>query len=199
MYFDQAVAYAQSRLENELSSNLCYHGPFHTRDEVVPAARQLAEMEKIRGQSLTLLLTAAWFHDLGYVEQPLHHELIGVRIAQEVLPGFGYGEKQIEKVRWAILATALPQAPQSHLEQILADADLDVLGRPDFLARNRDLRQELASLGKTFTDDQWYTGQLKFIREHRYFTQSARSMRDEQKAVNIEALESEFRGLASAV
>lgn len=188
MRFDEAASHARERLENELSATLYYHGPFHTRDEVVPATRRLAEMERIRGESLDLLLTAAWYHDLGYTEQAVHHELIGARMVQEILPQFKYSDKQIEVVKWAILATALPQDPKTPLEEILCDADLDVLGRDDFMPRNQDLRRELAGMGKTFSDVEWYAGQLKFLQGHTYFTESAHALRDTQKSVNIEDL-----------
>ena len=183
--FARARGYAEKRLEGELSTHLLYHGPAHTREEVVPAAERLAGMEGVHGESLHLLLTAAWFHDLGYVEQAVHHELISARMAVEVLPSFGYTEDQVETVRWAILATALPQSPGNLLEEILVDADMYVLGGENFMQRNHDLRRELAFLGKTFTDEQWYGGQLKFVERHTYFTASARSLRDAPKAQNI--------------
>jgi uncharacterized protein len=186
--FELARKYAENRLEAELSPHLLYHGIIHTREEVVPAAETFANMEGVSGESFHLLVTAAWFHDLGFVEQALYHELISARIAVQVLPSFGYTEDQFEIVRWAILATALPQAPTSLLEEIMTDADLDVLGRRDFMQRNGDLRRELAYLGKEFTDEQWYSGQLKFLEEHKYFTASARSLRDTQKLRNIEEL-----------
>ena len=187
-FFEQARQYAINRLEHELSPALLYHGIAHTRDEVVPAVERLAAMEGIHGESLYLLLTAAWFHDIGYVEQATHHELIGARIAMQVLPAFGYRQSEVEIVRWAILATALPQSPTSLLEEILVDADLDVLGREDFIQRNKDLRYELALLGKEFTDEEWYTRQLQFVQEHRYFTASARSSKNMQKSLNITEL-----------
>jgi uncharacterized protein len=111
--FEQAKQYVLHRLERELSPNLLYHGIRHTRDDVVPAAERLANMEGIHGEALFLLLTAAWFHDVGFDEQPRYHELIGARIAMQVLPGFGYTDEQVEIVRWAIMATALPQSPQN--------------------------------------------------------------------------------------
>jgi len=192
--FEQARRYATDRLEHELSPALLYHGIAHTRDEVVPAVERLAGMESIQGESLYLLLTAAWFHDIGYVEQATHHELIGARIALQVLPSFGYRESEVEIVRWAILATALPQSPTSLLEEVLADADLDVLGREDFMPRNKDLRRELALLGKEFTDEEWYTRQIQFVEEHQYFTASARSLRNAQKSLNIAALKNTLPG-----
>jgi uncharacterized protein len=183
--FEQARQYAADRLERELSPHLLYHRIAHTRDEVVPAVETLANMEGIQGRQLCLLLTAAWFHDLGYVEQALYHELISARIVCEVLPGFGYTEAQVETVRWAILATALPQLPRNLFEEILVDADLDVLGRGNFMQRNGEFRRELAFLGNEFTDEEWYSRQLKFVEGHKYFTGSARLLRDSQKVLNI--------------
>ncbi len=195
--FDQAKQYALGRLEKELPANLPYHGLWHTRDDVVPAAQRLADLQGIQGELLELLLTAAWFHDLGFVEQALHHELISARIAVQSLPQFGYNEEQLEIIRWAILATALPQSPATPLEEILTDADLDVLGRDDFMKRNNDLRRELGFGGKNFTDLEWYTGQLKFISTHNYFTESAHQTRDAGKLKNIADLERLIKELDS--
>jgi len=186
--FQHAKQYALHRLELELSPNLLYHGITHTRDDVVPAVERLAGMEGIQGDSLILLLTAAWFHDVGFVEQPQYHELISARIAVQVLPGFGYTSEQVEIVRWAILATILPQDPQNLFEQILTDADLDILGRDDFMPRNGELRHELASFGREYSDREWYSRQLKFLESHTYFTASARTLRDPEKLKNIREL-----------
>jgi len=188
LHVHHAKHYALHRLERELSPNLLYHGIKHTRDEVLPAVERLASMEGVQGDLLLLLLTAAWFHDLGFVEQPQYHELISARIAVQVLPGFGYTNEQVEIVRWAILATILPQDPQNLLEQILTDADLDILGRDDFMLRNGELRHELAFFGKEYTDREWYTQQLKFLESHTYFTASARTLRDAGKLKNIREL-----------
>jgi len=186
--FQHAKQYALHRLERELSPNFLYHGITHTRDDVVPAVERLAGMEGIQGDSLLLLLTAAWFHDLGFVEQPQYHELISARIAVQVLPGFGYTSEQVEIVRWAILATILPQDPRNLLEQILTDADLDILGYDDFMFRNSELRHELASFGREYSDREWYSRQLKFLESHTYFTASARTLRDPEKSKNIREL-----------
>ena len=144
-------------------------------------------MEGVQGDSLLLLLAAAWFHDLGFVEQPQYHELISARIAVQVLPGFGYTSEHVEIVRWAILATILPQDPQNLLERILTDADLDILGRDDFMLRSGELRQ-LSSFGGEYTDREWYSRQLKFLESHSYFTASARTLRNAGKLKNIRKL-----------
>jgi len=186
--YEQARQYALNRLEKELSPHLLYHGLAHTRDEVVPAAEMLAGMEGLHGEPLYLLCTAAWLHDIGFIEQSVNHEMISARIATEALPDFGFSAQEVEIVRDAIMATMLPQAPTTLLERIIADADLTILGRPDFMPRNGDLRDELAYFGKEFSDVEWYSGQLKFIETHAYFTESARELLNAQKLINIAVL-----------
>jgi uncharacterized protein len=193
--FERAREYVLNRMEVELSPHLLYHGLPHTRDDVVPSVELLAGREGISGEALILLRTAAWYHDLGFVVQPAFHEMIGARLASQVLPGFGYTEKQVEIVRWAIFATIIPQSPQNQLEQILADADLNVLGREDFLQRNGHLRRELAFFGKVYSDVDWYAGQLKFLETHRFYTASAGTLYNARKTVNIAALRHELEVL----
>lgn len=191
----QAKQYVLQRLERDLSPRLLYHGVSHTRDDVVPAVERLAGMEGIQGDSLSLLRTAAWFHDLGFVEGPPNHELTSARIALQVLPGFGYNDDQVQIVRQAIFATTLPQSPQTLIEQILADADLDVLGRNDFIILNNNLRSELSLYGREYSDREWYASQVEFMTSHTYFTASARKLRDTGQLKNMEELKKRLETL----
>jgi uncharacterized protein len=186
--FEAAKQYALGRLERDLSPELCYHSIAHTRDDVAPAAEQLAAAEGVTGETFLLLRTAAYYHDIGFVERREDHEVVGARMAADILPQFGYDPAQIVQIIGMIMATRLPQSPQTHAQEILADADLDVLGREDFLTVNHHLRVELARGGMPASDADWYRVQLRFLRGHRYWTQSARSLRDAQKLRNIEAL-----------
>ncbi len=186
--FEIARQYVLGRLQQELPDNLTYHRIHHTRDDVAPAAERLAKESGVREDELLLLLTAAYFHDLGFVEQYFHHETLGADIAAQVLPTLGYSQAQIEAIRGIIMATRLPQSPQTLLEQIMADADMDVLGREDFLERNQALRDELKSMGRLFSDHEWYASQHRFIKSHSYFTQAAHDLRDEKKAENVALL-----------
>jgi uncharacterized protein len=186
--FELARQYALDRLTRELSPKLAYHSLAHTRDEVVPAADQLAALEGLAGEDLLLLRTAAVFHDTGYIEQHYLHEEGSARMAAAALPQFDYTPAQIAVIVDIILATRLPQVAHTLPEQILADADLAILGQADYLLRNAVLRAELAALVKPATDQQWYGGQLNLIRNHRYFTSAARSLFDAQKQINAAAM-----------
>ena len=186
--FEAAKLYALKRLEKELSPSLVYHSLAHTRSDVVPAAERLANIELVNGESRLLLITAAWYHDIGYIKQYFDHEQVGACIAEEALPDFYYKVDQISVVKGIILATRLPQSPHTHLEEIMVDADLDSLGREDFMSLNRNLRLERESLDSPINDLDWYVEQLEFMRAHQYFTESARALRGDGKQRNIERI-----------
>jgi uncharacterized protein len=193
--FESAREYALKRLERELAPSLCYHSLAHTRDEVAPAAQRLAALEGVEGDARLLLLTAAYYHDIGFLKQRHDHEIASVSIVEEALPAFGYHPAQIQTIGQIILATATWQAPCTLLEQILVDADFDVLGTEAYPRRSLDVRRELEAFGVTTSDEGWYRGQLDFLQSHRYWTQSARQLRDAGKQRNLEFAKSVLEAL----
>jgi uncharacterized protein len=186
--FEQARTYALQRLQRELPPALTYHSLAHTRDDVAPATLRLAAAAGVAGEQRILLHTAAYYHDIGFVLQRIDHEAIGAQIAAEVLPDFGYSPEQIDLIHGMIMATKLPQSPRTILEQLMADADLDALGRTDFIIRNQALRDELAAFGAHWDDLAWAREQLWFVGSHEYWTDAARQVRGEQKRRNIELI-----------
>jgi uncharacterized protein len=200
--FDRARQYALDRLASEIPARLCYHSLEHTRDSVVPAVERLAALSGVEGEVLLLLRTAAYYHDLGWVVPAgnVPHELNGIRIARDVLPGFGYSPDQVQVITDMILATRLPQSPQNLAEQLLADADLDVLGREDFWDWNVKLRREMAGSGHAVSDEAWYVEQLNFLQSHQYWTPAAHQLRDggkQKHLATIAALLSQARAASA--
>lgn len=194
----QAIDFALNQLRRELPEKLTYHNLWHTEEDVLPGSIRFAQHSGVSEEDLRLLEVAAAFHDLGFTETYANHELVGTRIAAQVLPGLGFSGRQIETVMGMIMATRLPQSPRNLLEEILADADLDVLGRADFLSRNEALRQEWANYGRETPLEQWYEGQLAFLKNHTYFTPAARMLRNETKKKNIRILEEKLREMSGA-
>lgn len=186
--FEKAKEYALKRLELELPAVLSYHSMEHTRDEVLPAVEQLAAMEGVEGEDLLLLRTAAWYHDIGFIKQLDDHESASVQMAGEILPSFGYTSAHIQVISDIIRATRLPQSPNTLLEKIMVDADMDSLGREDFMSRSERLRAELESLGNVQTDEEWYRAQIDFLKSHSYITDSAKALRNAGKKRNTEKL-----------
>jgi uncharacterized protein len=186
MQFKDATQHAQQRLENDLPANLCYHGAHHTIKDVVPAAKRLADAHNLPVSEQAILLTAAWYHDIGFIEQYHANEAIAVQIVRETLPDFNYTPEQIEQVSSIILATQLGQEPTTLLERIMVDADLDSLGRPDLIDIGTKLRREQEIFqDKHLSDADWYREEIGFLRHHHYYTAAQNKARNPGKIRNF--------------
>jgi uncharacterized protein len=190
--YDQAIAYALDCLQAQLSPRLTYHNLWHTQGDVLPAATRLARLSGIAEAEIRLLQVAAAYHDIGMIERHDCHELIGMRIVAQTLPEYGFVTRQIERIMGMILATRLPQSPRQPLEALLADADLDVLGRADFFRLNGQLWQEMAAFGEATTRRQWIEAQLVFMKQHTYCTAVAKTLREASKQKHILMLEKQL-------
>ncbi|WP_221392293.1 HD domain-containing protein [Dyadobacter sp. NIV53] len=185
---DAAEAYIVGELNRKLPGNLYYHGLHHSVD-VTSAALKLAQQERIVDpESLTLLKTAALYHDSGFMDTYKNHEEAGCDIVKNKLPGFGYTSEQIVAICNLIMATKLPQNPQTHLEKILCDADLDYLGRDDYEPIANTLFTELSARNLISDADSWNDMQVKFLGSHLYWTESARKNRDDLKHKHLRNL-----------
>ena len=179
-------------LEDRLSDKLYYHSINHTKD-VTEAAERIALMEGITDEDLFLLKSAASYHDAGFVEKYNQNEEIGMRMARETLPKYGYTQAQIDVIDGLIKATEIPQSPKTLLEQIMCDADLDYLGRDDFHKIADLLRRELREHGIINSDKLWDEIQVKFLTQHTYFTKSAISTRQKKKLKHLEEIKQKLK------
>jgi len=184
MQFEQAGNYIMDKLRKELPAHLVYHSIDHVAD-VYQAAARLAGLEHLSKPETELLLTAAQYHDAGFTVKAEGHEEESCRIAQQVLPGFEYSPEEIEQICSLIKATQIPQSPKNHLEEILADADLDYLGRDDYFTISQKLYEELALTGEVNTSEDWKQTQINFLENHRYFTSTAINLRQAVKEENL--------------
>ena len=176
-----------SRLEDELDSRLGYHNIAHTLD-VLEQAEVIAIQEKVTDKHDVLLLkTAAIFHDSGFLFVYKNHEEKGCEIASESLKNV-FSEEDIKKVCGMIMATKIPQTPNTLLEQIICDADLDYLGRNDFEPISRNLYKEFIIYKIIPEDIIWDHIQIKFFESHHYFTGTSISKRNEKKLKHLNIL-----------
>lgn len=174
-------------LEQQLPKDLYYHNLKHTVD-VVTEVELIGLAEGLTDEQLLIVKTAALFHDAGHIHNYEHHEAEGARIAREILPAFHYSEKQIEEICKIIMATKIPPLPKNLLEEIICDADLDYLGRVDFIPVSNTLYEELKIRNKVGTLQEWNKQQLKFISGHQYFTRTAGRLREVNKQNQIERI-----------
>ena len=182
------------RLQKDLPEDLYYHTVAHTVD-VLNAVDRLANAEKINEKDTILLKTSALFHDVGFLEQYEHNEVLGCKLAAEMLPARGYSDSDIQIISDMIMATEIPQTPKTKLEEIICDADLDYLGRDDFFSISERLRDELRSHSKEFSEEEWLTFEINFLKKHRYFTKTAQNLRNDKKLEHLKELERQLKRL----
>lgn len=174
-------------LEQKLDKNLHYHSIWHTKD-VTAQVERIAISEGITDEGLFLLKTAASYHDAGFIQQYSDNEPIGIEMAKEHLPKFGYSSEQITQIESLIYATKVPHQPKNLLEQIICDADLDYLGRDDFWEISDKLFLELHEKGKIKDKRIWDNVQVKFFEQHCYFTQTAIRTRKAKKEKHFQQI-----------
>ena len=175
------------KLEVGLPENLYYHNLKHTVD-VYTQVELIGRSENVTKEELLLLRTAALMHDAGHLIDYHTHEEMSVKLAREILPEYYYSEKQIEIISDLIMSTKLPPTPENLLEQIMCDADLDYLGRTDFIPVSDMLYRELHEHGHVGTLRDWNEMQLKFIENHSYFTKTAKELRNVNKNSQLDKL-----------
>ena len=184
--------YIRDLFRDELPGGLKYHDAKHTLHPtkgVVASANRIAISEKISALDRELLITAAYFHDSGYIREYGKNEPIAARMAGRILKLIGYKPGEIEKIQKIILATDLAVKPKTHVEKILCDADLDHFGREDFFELDGKLREGRRIRGIDVSDDaKWYKGTLAVITNHQYYTESQKKLRDKEKQKNIKRL-----------
>ncbi len=188
MQLEEARINAISMLKESLPDHLTYHSLEHTLD-VYNETIRLAKSEKIvSNDDMTILLTAAIYHDMGFVASELNHEQQSSIICMSLLPNYGYSDVEINRVCDIIMATKLPQTPTSHLAEILCDADLDYLGRDDF-EQISDLLYDEFKYRKIISDPvTWNNIQVNFFNSHHYFTKTNCELRNLQKAINLQKI-----------
>jgi predicted metal-dependent HD superfamily phosphohydrolase len=173
----EAQDYASQLITTKVSKDVTFHTLLHTR-EVVAACTKIAEQENLPADDLLALMVAAWFHDTGYsAGQARGHEGVSVQHAIAFFGSHPVEETFAEKVKGCIMATRMPQNPQSKIEEILCDADLFHLGSPNFKEKSRLLRKELIDFnGEEWSKKDWRQNNIAFLEAHNYFTAYGRKI-----------------------
>ncbi len=165
-----------------------YHCYEHTA-MVVDNARMIARGISLSEYQTSLLLIAAWLHDVGFRVTYSGHEKESRTIARNTLAN-DLSQEDMESVEGAILSTEIPQRAPNLIAELLCDADLLYLGGDQFFTWSSRLREEhLRVLGRKYTDLEWCEFNIRFVRSHTFFTEFAREHYDAGRAKNLHALE----------
>ena len=184
----EVEAYVEHYIRERVGERYVYHNFQHTY-AVVEAAEELMRSYELAEEEKLVVQLAAWFHDTGYAEGWEDHELRGAQLAEAFLREHGAREELLRDVRMAILATRMPQHPQTLVEQIVADADLSHLGQASYWDRCGRIRQEFAlTRGMMMSDQEWIDFELGFLLSHEYNTEAARELYGKRKSKHLRQL-----------
>ena len=175
------------RLKNELSPRMYYHNAEHTTD-VLLQIEILGNGEKVSEEEMLILKTAALMHDAGFLVAYSQHETKSIELTKEILPTYQYTFQQIDKIVKLIEVTRPNAKPINKLECIMKDADLDFLGRSDYMEISDKLYKELLEFEKEFTYSEWMKKQYDFFLKHKFYTDTAKRMRQANKEKHIEII-----------
>ncbi|MFC5627044.1 HD domain-containing protein [Algoriphagus winogradskyi] len=176
-----------SDLEANLPKTLTYHALEHTLD-VLNVCNQYIKREKIPYKERYLLKAGAIVHDMGFLKGAANHEEVGAGMAEIILNDLGMNQRDIDVIKGLVMATKIPQNPQSHLQRIICDADLDYLGRNDYPEISQKLFQELKNMNVISTAKQWKDLQINFLKAHKFHTPFAIKNREPKKQIWLKKL-----------
>jgi uncharacterized protein len=175
-------------LKENLAPFLTYHDWKHT-EHVIRMAEYIAHKENMPAEDITLIKTAALFHDAGFINSIADgHEEASIKLAKHKLPQFGYNKNEIEIIAGMIQATTIPQEPKTKLESILADADLEYLGTDSFERIGTNLYYEIKHTNPNLSINEWNEIQIEFLQSHQYHTPYCIQYRNPIKQRNLELL-----------
>lgn len=190
-----AENFAREMLARKGHPDLVFHTIGHT-EQVIASVKEIAASAGLAQKEIDLIVLASWFHDLGYTEIYTGHEAESQKIATAYLQNQGVGEELIAQVNALIEATRLDVEPKNLYEQIIKDADLSNLATPEALAYTDKLRHEWQCfLDQIYTNQEWYEFNLKFYRNHLYYTDYAKEIFVPRKKANIILLEEKLQAV----
>ncbi len=189
----ETEAFARNILETQLPEGYTYHTLDHTL-EVLQATETIANYLQLSEDDRLVLKLAGWLHDLGYRDQYVGHEEVGMQIARDFLGSKQVPEETIKKIESIIEATRLDQPPRNLLEEVIKDADLSNLATPDALENSEKIRNEWKIfLNRSFSDEGWNQFNYRFYKEYIYYTSYGKDVLAPGKAQNVKKLKKRLR------
>jgi HD superfamily phosphodiesterase len=175
------------RLKRDLPDYYTYHDYKHTL-YVLSKAIFLAKKMNIGEHETLLLKIACLYHDTGFLISRDNHEQLScetliVDLEHELT------KEEVTIIKGMIMATKIPSLPQNQLEMIIADADLEYLGTNLFEQIGAQLKKEIQHFQPSLTENAWNELQLKFLKNHKYFTPWCKKYREPLKQQHLARIE----------
>jgi predicted metal-dependent HD superfamily phosphohydrolase len=186
-FYEHQFEYVTNLLRKDIDVRYRYHNLNHTLD-VIEQTQFIGKQEKLAESELRILRIAALFHDTGFLVKRAQHEMESIVFFEKTARSFGLAENDIALISGCIRATQMPQNPQSLIEQVMCDADLDYLGRNDFKPIGDLLYAEMNSCGEIGSVEEWNALQVRFLSKHQFHTHFSKTHRQPVLNQHLQAL-----------
>ncbi|MBE9510478.1 MAG: HD family phosphohydrolase [Bacteroidetes bacterium] len=181
--------YIKDIFKEKIPERLTYHNIIHT-DYVVNQAKLLGEKSGLNEEEMSILISAAWFHDSGFTISFSEHEEESKKIAKEYLSSKGVEKDIVERVLSCIEATKIPQRPGNDMiAKVLCDADMFYLSEKFYPERSLCLRKEWNNISKEkISKKVYFKDTIEMFENHQYFTEYGKKMLAGGKEENYKLL-----------
>jgi adenylate cyclase len=179
--------YVLKMFEEEAPPNLYFHNSVLAKN-IINQVDLLSNAEKLNEEDYINLRLASTFLLTGYIsdyEKPLDESC---RIAQDVLPKYGFPEKNINAVK-ELISAAFIQMPKTVSDNILSDARNDYLGRVDYIRLTEKLLKEETEYGMVSDTKIWFLNTMETLRNHKFTTSTANLLRGVPVEDQVKSLE----------
>ncbi len=154
-------------------SSFSFHNIEHTMN-VVRNVEELAMEANLTGEKIMHLRIAAWFHDVGMVVSYKGHEAESVIIMKRFFSDNLRMDINLQLIENCILATRMPQSPNTIMESIICDADLAHVGEENYFEWLGKLREEWKKwCNMSLNESEWLNLNLDFLTHHKFHTKQA--------------------------
>lgn len=176
-----------SKLEAELHKDLYFHTVSYAR-HLYQHSELITKAAGVDLEETLLIKTASLLMNTGYTEVYENHENRSAIFARTILQEYNYSEKQITLISNLILSTKWPPDPRNVLEMILYDIKMEYLGRADYTRLYKLLFLEQNQYLKSVDEQEFKRRQIKVLEQYKYYTESARRLREVTPEEQIERI-----------
>lgn len=185
----EVQAYIEKLFSEQLPEGISYHDLEHTQ-YVAGQARIIGKESGLTASDQDIAETAAWFHDIGFLNSTVDHESESQKMAREYLSSNGVAPEVIDRVHQCIEATRMPQDPgDDPLAAVLCDADMSYLSEDFYIERTMLLRAEWNNTrDKKISKKDYFIETIELFNNHTYHTEYARENLTPGKLLNFQLL-----------
>ncbi|MFP4845036.1 Pycsar system effector family protein [Winogradskyella sp. PE311] len=185
---EESQKYVINYLNDNLDTSFVYHNLSHTQ-RVVGKVEELIKESSLTKKQEFQLLTAAWFHDIGFTKIINGHEKESVKIATAFLNSQNVSDDDIKVISEIIMATEMNYEPTNELEGLIKDADCAHISSKKYNDYASLLRKEWElTKDKKSTKSEWLQENIDFLTNHTFHSSIATKKWQKRKGKNLASL-----------